>query len=333
MQNEKLNTMAAQWLTDLETSENIDNLWPAFQAWLAEDPRNRQAFLKMEDAARRMDSLWGLRLIANEEDSNFPSVETDGPPRRLQWGLPVPALWSMAVAILVALVLPLLFHWWTDFAWESYETPLGRHELHGLSDGSWIELNTNTQLRVRLKGEKREVELMRGEALFRVSHDSRPFVVSAGDTTVSDLGTEFAVRRRGDDSVEVLVRSGRVEVVSNESNSTKREALKGGQAAIVGSQNIRVDNLDEATIERRLAWQMGKVSFAGETLGEAAEDVNRYNQTKIVIDDPSIANLHIGGVFPATDPEAFVAILEQTFRIQSSGSRDGVIRLTRGPGS
>ena len=49
------------------------------------------------------------------------------------------------------------------------------------ADGSRIELNTNTVLRARMTTDQRIVWLEKGEAYFRIKHDStHPFIVMVG---------------------------------------------------------------------------------------------------------------------------------------------------------
>jgi transmembrane sensor len=52
------------------------------------------------------------------------------------------------------------------------------------------------------------------------------------------------------------------------------------------------------------------------TLAEAVAEFNRYNRRQMVVDDPRIATLHIGGVFDATDLNSFVEAL-RTFGIRT----------------
>jgi ferric-dicitrate binding protein FerR (iron transport regulator) len=56
--------------------------------------------------------------------------------------------------------------------------------------------------------------------------------------------------------------------------------------------------------------------FDGETVAQAAQRFNRYNRRKIVIDDPAIASLKVGGIFVRTDPESFARALGLTRGIQ-----------------
>jgi len=77
----------------------------------------------------------------------------------------------------------------------NYTTAVGEVRHLVLADGSVVDLNTDTQLRVSYTPLRRGIELSRGEALFKV-HPAlkRPFEVRAGGTLVQALGTAFSVR-------------------------------------------------------------------------------------------------------------------------------------------
>lgn len=47
---------AARWLVELDTTEEIEALWPAFEAWL-QPPEHRAAYLRLERAWRAMEAL------------------------------------------------------------------------------------------------------------------------------------------------------------------------------------------------------------------------------------------------------------------------------------
>jgi transmembrane sensor len=88
---------------------------------------------------------------------------------------------------------------------KTYSSSLGSRESINLTDGSQIELNTNTTVRTLIGGGKRTVWLDKGEAYFQVKHDAaHPFVVIAGKRRITDLGTKFLVRRQ-DDELKVSV--------------------------------------------------------------------------------------------------------------------------------
>ena len=55
------------------------------------------------------------------------------------------------------------------------------------------------------------------------------------------------------------------------------------------------------TLERRVTWMSGILHFENEPLSTVIEEMNRYNQQQLVIADPRIANLQVGGQFKAAD--------------------------------
>ena len=74
----------------------------------------------------------------------------------------------------------------------SIRPPIGGQKLLTLSDGSQIELNTNTALRINVDSHRRTVTLERAKPIFR-SNTMLPahFVVTAADHKVTDLGRNF----------------------------------------------------------------------------------------------------------------------------------------------
>src|SRR6185437_10529239 len=87
----------------------------------------------------------------------------------------------------------------------AYATAIGGQKTLALADGTRIELNTDTQVRL-LNGDHRKVWLDKGEAYFQVHHDAaHPFEVMSGNLKVTDLGTAFFVKRHAADTEVALV--------------------------------------------------------------------------------------------------------------------------------
>jgi transmembrane sensor len=242
--------------------------------------------------------------------------------------------------------------------WHEYTTDFGSLSRIVLDDGSVVNLNTNSLMRVQITPELRHVVLERGEALFKVAHDkTRPFDVDAGTTTVRAVGTEFSVRLRepaadagGGKAVEVLVREGRVAIDPPKQNAKPIErasvlprsmsTLSAGEAVTITATRVvteppqmQVQKVAEADVDKKLLWTEGRLWFERQTLKDVVAEFNRYNRRQMVIADPAIENLRIGGGFEATDPESFIAALEKTLGVRAfpSPSSDGdgaeVIRL------
>jgi len=84
-------------------------------------------------------------------------------------------------------------------------------------------------------------------------------------------------------------------------------------------RNGRVDATmaEDDDITSKLAWTTGRLMFQGEKLSDVVDELNRYNQRKLQVTDPDIAELRIGGTFQATDPDGFARALGATFGIKS----------------
>jgi transmembrane sensor len=255
---------------------------------------------------------------------------------------------AAAAAVAVVTVAAAVWLFVERTGWHEYATDFGGIERIVLEDGSVVHLNTNSVVRVHLTSELREIVLARGEALFKVAHDtSRPFDVHAGATTVRAVGTEFSVRlrdageaRNGRKDVEVLVREGRVAIDPPDKQleratvlppSPSASTLSAGEAVTISAKRVHVQRVADADVTRKLSWVEGRLWFERETLANVVAEFNRYNRRQMVIADPTIVNLRIGGGFEATDPESFMAALERTLGVRAfpspDGSEEDVIRL------
>jgi transmembrane sensor len=225
-----------------------------------------------------------------------------------------------------------------QLTWEDYSTHIGGKQTSPLADGSSVTLNTDTDLRVHLTTGSRDLALTRGEAIIKAVHDEkRPMRLVVGGTVIRTAGAEFDVRRRAGGQVDVLVSEGRVAAetdggwLSFHHSALERGIVSAGYMASIRPGGIELSRLDTAELASRTAWLRDVLDFHGETLAQAAEDFNRYNTRKIIIDDPKIASRRVGGVFLDTDPESFVAALALTMDIHATtgeaGPGYGTIRL------
>jgi transmembrane sensor len=214
-----------------------------------------------------------------------------------------------------------------------YTTRVGEFHRVTLSDGSSVAINTNSEVRVRYTNSLRQVELVRGEALFRVAKNAvRPFDVNVGRTKVRAVGTEFSVRLHGenaDNQVDVVVSEGRIAI-----NPPSRQTYPAGTVATVRNGRVIATTHHLADITSRLAWTDGRLVFQGAKLSEVVKEINRYNLRQFEVADPDIASLRIGGTFEANDPEGFAKALDRSLGIKSRVEEQpfgpDVIRLVSG---
>jgi transmembrane sensor len=345
---------AAAWLVRIEGQTSPD-LWDAFEKWMDEDPRHRAAFIRLRVAWNRVDRLKNMRPADGAVDADLLARTRISPaaliarglqpleskPRRRLEDLLIPDR-RRVLATATAIAAAGVFAWFGayHFGWNSYETGIGVREKVELPDGTTVDLNTNTALNARISGSRRDIMLARGEALFHVAHDSkRPFYVLAGGTVVRAVGTAFSVRIRDADHVDVLVAEGRVAVgapgteanFENPSLLASAPKVSASEAATVRRNSVVVRSVAQEDVTRKLAWTAGHLDFQGETLDDAVQEFNRYNQRQITIADPSIVKMQVGGRFSTTDLESFIAVLQHSFgiRVQVTDNK-GDIRLFSG---
>lgn len=279
---------AVAWAVRSDAGSLDANEAAALEAWLARDPRHGGALLRAEAAMSLLD----------RKDLQPEAPARRREPRRWAWrGMAVGAgLSAIAAAAAVALVL-------TPRAGD-YRTTVGEQRRVMLEDGSVALVNTDSRIHVRFVEGERRIRLDEGEAWFQVAKNAnRPFIVDADDVHVRATGTAFSVRRRGR-AVEVIVTEGTV-VAWRDGDTGHRKSISVGQAARIAprSSAVQVAAVDDRSA---LAWREGKLVLDGMTVGEAADEFNRYNARKIVITDADVRAHRMVGLFLINKPDEFI---------------------------
>ncbi len=197
----------------------------------------------------------------------------------------------------------------------TYRTPIGGRETLALSDGSKIELNTDTVLRFSRRAGERKVILDRGEAYFEVHHDpAHPFTVLAGGRRITDIGTKFLVRGEAH-KLEVALLEGQVLLSPPRGIDAPSADLTAGNVAIATASDTAITKRPLARLRDQLSWRDGVLVFHHTTLEAACAEFNRYNTQKLVVSDAKAAALTIDGKFAARDIEAFTETAEDVLRL------------------
>lgn len=242
-------------------------------------------------------------------------------------------VWAIAASVCLCAILAAWFALGTRG--QVIETGLAERRQVMLEDGTIVQLEPETQLRIRFEDRMRRVSLDRGRALFRVAKDAqRPFLVSADHTSVRAVGTAFGVEN-GTRGVVVTVAEGKVAVARTERAGASPVASEQQQAPdaeifLTAGQQLTiqtsgpVDDARAVDTARALAWAEGELVFENDTLADVVADFNRYNRTQLHINDPQLAARRVSGVFAATDTETLLAFIRQ------SGSEVHILRTDDG---
>lgn len=284
--------------------------------WLGESMAHKVAFWRLEHGWAKTARLAALRSAAPKSSGRTIP--------RFAWRPVAIAASLAAIALTVGVSLQR-----SGVRAESYQTAVGGRETVPLRDGTRIELNTDTRLRVAVNSQARRVWLDRGEAYFEVSHDpGRPFVVDAGSRKVTVLGTRFSVRREGD-RVTVAVVEGRVRIDPAKSAIGASPAIiTGGDMILAQGSSSLIAAHSTKRVASELSWRRGVLTFDQATLAEAAAEFNRYNTKTLVIADPVAAQVRVGGAFEADNVQAFARLLHSAYGLQVEET-DTAVKISR----
>src|SRR5882757_3810702 len=320
---------AAMWVWRMDSAAAADR--HAYEAWLRQDPRHRRAAAALSTVWNALDGL----AEAKREEKIATFAQTAKLPL-----LHHPRRWWFAAAAALAAVAVGAIWLQQGSELQTLATAVGQQRNVTLADGSVVTLNTNTIVETDLRRHTREIYLRKGEAHFQVAHDrSRPFLVHAGDAVVRAVGTEFEVRVLTDEHVDVVVNEGRVEVQATALSpaspspsaharpaaATTVRALNAGERLSTASRDYAVTSITPQQMSSELAWREGAIIFDGEPLSEAIAEIERYTDARIVVSDPEIARLRVGGRFRTGDMQEFFDALQTALPVSIRHTDAGLV--------
>lgn len=354
-------------LSEADTSQLTGAVVRNWQAWYS-DPENQRLFeqltrLVVDIRSHSLpDPCRSADIAADKYDLTVP-IEAWRSTRLSRKAschrLPAARWWpwltaGVAVAAMAAIAALIS---WSPWAWMgaghggrsvTYQTDVGGLEKAHLVDGSEITLGGRTKLTVSFSAAARSVELVQGEAWFRVAHDAKwPFVVHAGDGVIRAVGTAFLVTRDSD-TVIVTVTEGTVAVTAPPLASLSPTPREGAAPAPL-LHPIRVTRGEEVSYRDNgvvasvvhtdanaaTAWIHGRLIFDDAPLRYVIENVNRYSPRHISATPPA-GRLRFSGVIVDGEIEEWLHGLPRIFavEVEERGDRACVyMRTARSPPS
>lgn len=310
LNRDALNRDALAWLTRVNDAEFED--WDTLEAWLAEDPRHAETYWRLAEAEAEIVTRWqaerpvvaGVRRAAS-------------PPRHARW-----PRWAAAAAVAV-----LAFGGWMSWSqrpqpWLIETAPGERREI-ALDEGSRVTLDGASRVTLDRR-HPRSVRLEEGRALFHVAHDeTRPFLVTVGETKVTDLGTVFDVTRLSA-GVRVAVAEGLVRV----EQQGRAADLSPGQAVLATDGALTRRTVDAQAVTD---WTDGRLSYRAERLTVVADDLSRALGLPIAVDPGVAGRVFTGGLSVEGDPETLRPRLELLLDVRISPNAEGGWRMEPKP--
>ncbi len=312
---------AAGWFARLRADDVSECDRRQWQAWLAQDPRHRHAYAQFETLWSSLGDFAPMPEVAMKVRAA--ARGPDRPPRA--W----PLRWTAAAALAVAAVLVgalMLRKPATPYI--SYATTLGERRSLQLTDGTRVDLDTDSALRVQYDEDERRIILDRGRAFFRVAHEKRPLRVLAEGSSVRAVGTQFEVFRQ-DGAIDVALFEGRVELQSIRSDGhpyAVLATLDPGQKARISGNQVRFSQ-DPVQAGGLPDWLSGRLVFDDTPLSDAIREFNRYSSQPIRLETPGLGKRRISGVFRSDAADGFVEALHEVYGIRSQRTPEGTYLL------
>ena len=319
---------ASRWIAKLERGLRNDER-EELSEWASQSQTHYDTLMKMA-------SLWDSMGVLNELSSLFPLDQPTASP------IKAPRMARMAVAASFLLCLGFGAFWMNDQNAQNLNnypseilTAVGEHTTKRLSDGSVIQLNTNSLIKIDFTPDERRVTLVRGEAHFEVAHaPERPFIVRAGPKSIRAVGTAFNVYVGNQESLELIVTEGKVlvsDIGPHETNNLDPlSPSKAGDLLLIAGEKVAiktnsvgdVEQLEIDDMESELAWQQGFLVFEGEALESVLEEVSRYSEVIFELADPALKSINIAGFYKARDVNGLLLSLKENFNIHAERDRD-----------
>lgn len=306
--NPSADEQAALWAARLDGAELSSADRTALDAWLAADPGHRALLSSYCQFSATLEQQMPLLAGIRDQAAEIPPAPRPALPHPWsRW--PLWAGVTLAAAAAVALVLRLAL---PAERTETIVTPVGQRQSLALADGSAVELNAHTSLRVEFARNERRVRLAAGQAFFTVKPDpARPFLVETPAGTVRVTGTAFDVLA-GPADLQVTVAAGTVQV--RPARGAAAELHRGDQLlSRDGAAEVRPLSAD--ALQRALAWRQGLVIFSGTRLDEALAAFARYHGRSLQA-APEVAARLVGGRFSLDDLDGFFAGVEETLQVK-----------------
>lgn len=323
---------AAQWCLQLAEGPLPDPAQRAFDDWLAANPANLAAFERTSGMWRQVGEAAASPELVPLRERSLAMFR-----RRSQWRWARRTVGRPLMAGVAALLLVVAGgSWWWQSAPESYRTGVGERRVVMLDDGSRASLDAATEVDVRMRGDRRELQLVAGRAKFDVAKDPlKPFSVRVGDKLVVAVGTSFSVETING-KLRVILYEGKVVVLDRPAgggapeevlpalhDGTSETTLTPGRELVVAMSGDGAAQLTKADPARSLSWEGGQLVFEDEPLSLAVSRINRYSARQVELKG-AVGRLRVNGVFNTGDIEAFAAGIEATLPVRVIRARDEV---------
>ena len=235
---------------------------------------------------------------------------------------------AAAAMILLAFAGRFAYTYWTQPSHLVFTTGNGERRSFELPDGSSVQLNANSELRLfpdRWQDTRRREVWLHGEAYFEVLRKAAgtKFVVHADAMEVSVLGTQFNVRTRSG-KTDVVLAEGKVQLAV----ARQKITMQPGDMVSYSATDKRLETRKVKPIDHT-AWKDGIIVF-NSPFGAVAEELEALYGVSFHFQDEDMKRQHIQLSAPADNLDQVLEILELVFPEEISVQPDnGRIMISR----
>lgn len=227
----------------------------------------------------------------------------------------------------IAAVLVITVGLWMAYQWirqRSAIEPLvevatlqGEKKMVVLPDSSHVWLNALTKIRYDAKFVKDQRKVyLEGEAYFEVTKNpSKPFVIEAGNSITTVLGTAFNLRaRKGETTVVVSVSEGKVAFTGK--LMKKDVKLLPGDKGILDFEKKQVEQVKNPD-PNFLAWKTGKLTFKNTPLSEVVSKLSDVYGRSVMVEDANKADIPFTSTFDHQSLQDVLVIMEMSLGVKA----------------
>lgn len=236
-------------------------------------------------------------------------------------------LWLVAASLIFA-ICSFAYLSKSLLQYKTYQTAYGETKSFPLPDGSLVNLQANSTLRIPRWGfgESPRIVFLDGEASFSVIHtiSHQKFIVQTSKNfEVEVLGTEFSVfaRTRG---AKVILNKGKVQINLQSGNTIKKFIMKPGELLTLDNQN----HIKKKTVSRIEAFQASTghhYVFEQTTFQEVIYLLAENYGIVAEVEDQELLNETLTGSYTAKDANELLDLIQEVLDINISRQNEKII--------
>ena len=302
-----IDEQAAEWILRLHEEGCSDGLCQEFERWKMQSPQHAGAARRMQDVINRLQALRQQSVPAKAAlNAAFNGRKTATQRKQILRALLIASCLAVPLTLLMKSHYP--EQWMADISTGPTDWKTQR-----LADNSTITLSGTSALNVHFDGQERRIELLQGEVLVDVAHDSaRPFFVETAQGRMRALGTRFVVKRQGDTTVLSMLQS---RVAAQSANEQQTLEVDAGSQALIRSDSVELSGkVSPASINQ--AWERHQLVVENQPLPQVLDEISRHRRGHLQFDRAALANLRVSAVLPLDDTDRALQLIGETLPLQ-----------------